>query len=65
MAYILRSLVEKYKNSQPHFIEMTYFYNLELKSSLLTFGARSLKSYNFDGKILLLKSLSYIQFCVH
>lgn len=34
---------------------MTYFYNLELKSSLLTFGARSLKSYNFDGKTFTIK----------
>lgn len=34
---------------------MTYLYNLKLKSSLLTFGAKSLNSYNFDGKTVLIK----------
>lgn len=34
---------------------MTYLYNLELKSSLLTLGAKSLNPYNFDGKLFLLK----------
>lgn len=38
---------------------MTSLYNLELKSSLLTFGAKSLNPYNFDGKtVLIQKNLS-------
>lgn len=55
MAYILKSLIQKYKIINPHFVEMTYLYNLELKSSIFTFGARSWDPYNFDGKTVLMK----------
>ena len=40
------------------FIEVTYLYNLELKSSFLIFRATIWNPYNFDGKsVLIFKNL--------